>query len=731
MKKIIALALLYCCHIAVFGQVTYSLRIMDVHNLPLKNVEATAQNKEKNILLKGKTDENGSVDFVLIEAGVYTFSYLNMKDVKTFELVAGVTGKSRHTVTYDPEKVFEWQAANRTGITFKNVAALALKEQPNVAKVTLEVLRNDKTKVSDVKLELVDTKNKTKYQTTTNAVGVGVFYVPMSIEYEIDVAGTQALQRFTLPNHPNFEYQQTVYYEKTNVNETAKGDTILQKQITQTEGTSTHLLFTISLKDYDDHPLADEVVYLCDVNGKRVYEGHTDAQGACKFMLQKGTNYLINLRYEQGVHLLEAKDTKGFTTASETTRYRGSKTIEKMMAERHLNEKGFVVNHAETPVRPAPKPTNYLKKTDVGFDVDFATSGPVGTPTIAENKLFTQQGFYSPNFYCLEAATGQYLWGVELGESGTSPAVYLNGVLLINTYSCTLYALQASTGKLLWSKWLAGTIYSTPSADSNSVYVVYNNGGANPQNKGESFVVTSFDLHTGKMNWINWLDNEVIACPVVEGGEVHIASQSGSYYVFDKSSGKPKISSHAVKAISSPTVTRDNIYITASLNGKEQLVVLDRKTLQIKKKYTTPLAPRTIPEDHSCYAQMNFNGAHPIVYKNKVVLLLDSTKVTAFDATSEKMLWQQTIKTNPSQIPIVANEKVIIASQSGDIISYDMNTGASQTIQQKKSATDGQPVLFNGSMYLGSAEVLEVSKSSQKFSWNQWNKDARHNPYWE
>jgi outer membrane protein assembly factor BamB len=106
-----------------------------------------------------------------------------------------------------------------------------------------------------------------------------------------------------------------------------------------------------------------------------------------------------------------------------------------MLAERHMNEKGFVVNHNETPIRPAPRPVNYLKKTAQGYDVDFAPSGPVGPPTVINNKLFTQQGFYSPNFYCLDATTGQYLWGVELGESGTSPAVYHDGVLLINTYS--------------------------------------------------------------------------------------------------------------------------------------------------------------------------------------------------------------------------------------------------------------------------------------------------------
>jgi len=731
MKKIIVFALLFSFYATVSAQITYTLRIIDTHNQPMKNVEVTAQSKDIGIILKVKTNETGSADFSLTQAGIYTFSYLGMKDVTTYEVKEGVSGKSKHTVTYDPEKIFSQEAANRKGITFKTLAAQQLKGQANVGKVIIEVKDNNNKIVPGIPVDIVDCKSGIKYQSASNSAGMAVFYIPINRNYEVDVAGIEAMRKISLPNYPNLEYTEIVNYEKTKVQEVAKGDTIMQKQIVQTEGTSTHLLFTLYLNDYDNKPLPDEVVYISDVNGKRVYAGQTDKTGVCRFMLEKGTNYILNLKYEQGAHLIEAPKTTAFATAMEKHRYRGSKAIEKMLAERHMNEKGFFVNHNETPIRQADRPTNYLKKTAQGFDVDFATSGPVGTPTVAENKLFTQQGFYSPNFYCLDASTGQYLWGVELGESGTSPAVYHNGILLINTYSCTLYALEASTGNMLWSKWLAGTIYSTPSADSNSVFVVYNNGGANPANKEESFVITSFDLHTGKMNWINWIDKEVIACPVLEGSEVHIASQSGNYYVFDKSSGIPKMSSKTIKALSSPTLTQSNIYITADVNGKEQLVVLDRKTLQIKKTYSAQLSQQKITEKQACYAQMNFNGAHPIVYKNKVVVLLDSLKIWAFDATSEKMLWQQPVKTSPSQIPIVANNKVIVASRTGEIKSYDITTGVSQTVQQKNSVTDGQPVMYKGSMYLGSAEVLEVSKTTQNYSWNQWNKDARHNANWE
>lgn len=715
---------------AASAQMSYSFCIRDTQSKPLSNVEVTAKNKEKAIVLKSKTDAAGCAVFTLTEPGDYVFSYLDMTDAKTYHLPENATGRSKKTVTYDPDQIFEWQAANRTGMVFTTVAAAALKNPNNTSKVIIKVEGVNHTAVSGADVYLVDLSLKIKYHSQTSSSGTAILYVPSGNNYEVDINKTEALRRISLPTNGNVEYSETIQYEKTRVNETASGDTIYQKQIAQTGGTTTHLYYTLHLYDFNNQALPDEVVYISDLNSKRVYAGKTDEKGICSFLLEKGTNYLLNLKYEQGVTLIDASKTRGFTTAEEKQRYRGSKAIEKMLAGRHVNPQGFVVNHEQTPIRPAAKPSNYLKAISGGFQVDFATSGPVGTPTLAENKLFTQQGFYSPNFYCLDAGTGGFLWGVELGESGASPAVYQNGVLLINTYSCTLYAIDAKSGKLLWSKWLAGTIYSTPSADSNNVYVVYDNGYQNPKNEKQNYVLSCFDLRTGKMNWVNWIDNEVIACPVLQGSEVHIASYSGNYYVFDKSTGNIINTSGSIQAVSSPTITAQYIYLTASQNGKEQLLQIERKTLQPKKTYDASLSPHKINENLNCYARMNFSGARPVVYKNKVVLVLDSTSLIAFDAVSEKILWKQTLKTSSGQLPLILNDKVVVAATNGQVKTFDIYSGISQNTLQNNQEIQGQPVSFNGSLYLGSGEMLDVIKSPLKNSSGQWAKDAGHNTIW-
>lgn len=732
MKLILSLIALIAITSTVQAQIELNITIKNTKGQPLANTDVTGQNGDE--VLTQKTNASGKASFTLEVAGTWTFSYLDQKDVATYDVREGFKGTANRTVTYDPKGVFKTSPKlSREGITFTTHRARHLQGQPKVSKLIVEA-RDGRHPMPGLSIQVVDVANKTKYTGVTSASGNATFYLTVNKEYEVDVEGIEAVENVKMPNFAGGEMRSMVNYRKTIMREVSRGDTIKQSAISQTTGTTRHMLFELNLKDYDKNPSVGEPVYAVAVDGSVVYEQVTSGTGYAKFMLKKGTDYVINLKYEEGIYLANASITRGFGQAMVSRRYRGSRAIEIMQEERlaqaKANAKGFVTKFDETPITEATKPAGYLKKTEDGFDIDFASSGPIGTPTVVDGKMFTQEGFYSPNFYALNAVDGDYLWGVELGESGCSPAVYHDGVLLINTYSCTLYAIDAENGDLLWSKWLAGTIYSTPSADEKSVYAVYNNGGANPENLEESFVLASFDLRTGALNWMNWVDKEAIACPIVAGDEVHIASQSGNYYVYDKATGETKITSKEVHALSSPTVTETQIFITTGKDGKENLVVLDRATLKKKKTYKKELNPALIADASGSYNQMNFNGAHPIVYKNEVVVILDKGKIMAFDAKSESVLWEKTVETNPNQIPVLANGEIIIGTTDGKLMSYNLLTGTPKVLDENEDKIDGQPISHKGLLYVASAGVLSVIKSITNFDWGQWNKDSTHNVYW-
>jgi outer membrane protein assembly factor BamB len=527
------------------------------------------------------------------------------------------------------------------------------------------------------------------------------------------------------------------------VKETVKGDTIVQNSVVQKTGSSTHVLFTLNLKDFSGDPLEDEPVYLKSLTSARVYEGVTDAKGKCSLMVEKGTDYVLNLKHESGLILVEAPTSKGFRMESSTRRYRGSKVIEEQLAEQKAEmealkerlkkaEQDFAsgkaeldVTFRETPVEKIGAPDNYLTKTPEGFNIDFKKAGPASTPTIVGDKMYSQEGLYSSNYYCLNANNGSYVWGLELGESGISPAVYQNGVLLINTASCTLYAIDAQSGELLWSKWLAGYVYTTPSADDRNVYVAYNHGGFP--------VVVSFDLRSGELNWMRLVDQEIIAAPVIEGSEVHVTSQNGMYYVYDKETGTLKKKREDLNAVSSPTITSDKIYVTISNGNEEHLVALNRTTLETEINYPTSLTSLKISGVRGVDAtdQMNFNGSHPIVYQNRIVVITDSYSIRAYDINTEELLWKKPVQMNPDQLPIVANGNVILTAKDGRILSYDIDTGTSKLIKKVEGEIQGQPIARNGFLYIAVGGIITVIKNAANHKWSQWNKDGGHNTVWE
>lgn len=764
MKSIFTLLVffLFNCDCLFAQETVFTLRLKDTQNKPIPNIVVTGEHTDGKILLKSTTNAAGEAIFKLSEPGFYSFSYLEMKNVVKKEVKEGFYGTFTQSVTYDPKGIFaEKPKADRSGINFRDVSPLQLRNDIKAAEVTILVKKQDGTLVTNVPVKMVSVADKARYASTSNSQGKAIFYVPAGKDYEIDMDQTTAFKTLSVPNHEGLQMTEVVFYEKANIRETIKGDTIIQPLITNTNGTSTHVLFTLTLSNYDNKPLENEPIFMSALKGKRVYQGVTNKNGVCVFLLEKGTDYVMNFKYEQNVYLVEATSTQGFKMASASRRYRGSAEIEAILAaqkeemrraeeSRKLAEAerlkqieenkkliaqykktalipvppvAIIPTYNETPVKSIPAPPDYLKKTPEGYTLDFGTSsGATGTPTVIENRLYSQEGMYSSNYFCVQSGTGSFVWGLQLGESGLSPAVSHQGVLLINTYSCTLYAIDALTGKLLWSKWLAGTVYSTPTAADDDVFVVYKHGGKP--------VLVSFDLRSGKFNWMQELDHEALACPVVEGEEVHVASQGGTYYIFNKETGVRTATTKDVFVLSSPSISGDRIFVTAEVNGAEKLVSLDRKTLDVKQVFNSPVAALS---PGGAVEQMNFNGSHPVVYQNKYIVVTDRDHIYAFDAVTEQKLWEQPVQLSTEQVPVIANNTVYLAVENGSVMTYDIVTGKSQKLHNGNSGsqTEGQPVFGNGFLFIAAAGIVKAVKTATKVNWNQWNRDASHNLVWK
>lgn len=710
------------------------------------------------------TGATGKVVYKLTEKGIYEFNYLTEKPAFTFE-IKGNGGTIGRSITYDPKGIYKTpEKIDRGAITFKQVNQENVKfeKKPGTGSFTLLLENKNREVVKNTKVAIVDAIGKTIYSSKTNNEGKALFVIPLKRDFEIDVDGFKGFSFVKLKNSGGNWFEYTVSYEKTKVDQIVSNDTIIQKEITQTTGTSTHAYFEVFVIDYSGNPLNNEPVYLKQLDSESVFESTTDKEGRVDYLLPNGHEYLVNLKHENNVRLIDLSKTEGYRRMRLSVRYRGSEKIEEMLAERERQrlarieqvkqdsinmiarliemEKNkieqarirkeykekmkdiFTTSFNSSPVIKQSCPADYLHRNSTGFEFKFKNQGPISTPVIVGDKLFVSPGYYCPKFYCFNAKTGSFIWGVALAESGPSPAIYSEGVILINTESCTLYALSASTGELLWSKWLSSYLYTSPTVVDGKVYATY---------KDQGFVLACFDLKSGIIVWQKRLDGDAIACPVVYNDEIHVVTKGKEYSIFDSKTGAVK-KEGAIDAVSSPTIKDDKIYISIQKEGKEVLATYNAKTLKLIKTHDILTTEDGLAQASSLFDGMNFQGSRPVFYKDKIYSLSGSF-LRCFDPKSEKVLWKTDVGTTKNtQFPVIVNNKVYVGNNEGKILEISTINGSVSKTHRLAGAITTHPVLKDGMMYAGSVkETMRAIRVTNKESFSQWLGNGGHNAVFE
>lgn len=250
-------------------------------------------------------------------------------------------------------------------------------------------------------------------------------------------------------------------------------------------------------------------------------------------------------------------------------------------------------------VKPRPLDAKAFQKLETGFVISMPSKAPIPTPTVYKGKIYASGGFQSREFYCFDATTGKFEWGMELDDDGPTSAVCDQDIVVFNTESCTIFALDSRTGKHLWSHFLGDPLTSTPTLANGIVFTSYpamggggddvpqlNNpkgkgnlppppkkGGAQPAAKkrpNASHVFIALELKTGKILWQKWIDSDVMSAPVAVDDEVYAASFSGTVYKFKQKDGEI-VSATRSRATSAPVVVGKNVFWTQRADkGKDE-----------------------------------------------------------------------------------------------------------------------------------------------------------------
>ena len=287
----------------------------------------------------------------------------------------------------------------------------------------------------------------------------------------------------------------------------------------------------------------------------------------------------------------------------------------------------------------------------VSGDLEDATFG--GGASYADGKVYATNGV--GDVVALDAQTGAEHWRVKpTGPLRGSPTVANNAVYVM-TQDNQIYSLSATDGAVIWSdaasSGQSGVFgVAAPAAGQGSVVAGYSSGELvayryeNGRNLwSDALARTSISTQVGTLT-------DVDADPIIDQGQVFALGQGGRMAAYDLNSGS-RIWELTLAGISTPAVSGDWIF---TLTDEAKLIAIQRGTGRIR--WINELARWKDVKDKE----------GPIFWTG----------------------------------PVLANNRLWVASSEGMIRSADVGTGVAADFLQLKEGVSLPPLVANSTLYI-------------------------------
>ena len=109
------------------------------------------------------------------------------------------------------------------------------------------------------------------------------------------------------------------------------------------------------------------------------------------------------------------------------------------------------LNHTGTSTSTGPTTNNTLWTYPTG---GYVYSSPAVVGGLVYMGSYTYP-YYSGNVYCLNAASGAFVWSYSAGDSFSSPTI-AGGLVYVGSTDGYFYCLNATNGSLVWSYTTGG-----------------------------------------------------------------------------------------------------------------------------------------------------------------------------------------------------------------------------------------------------------------------------------
>ncbi len=332
-----------------------------------------------------------------------------------------------------------------------------------------------------------------------------------------------------------------------------------------------------------------------------------------------------------------------------------------------------------------------------------AAKAPILLPKPSANQAWTQPGGKPNNAPGHLALSGglKTVWGVSAGEGSSSdgqltasPIVYQGKIFTLDTHG-QVRAFSASGGKKVWQANM------TPENEDEEEGF----GGGLAIDNGRLYVATGYGTvaalnpATGKQIWSKALRVPIRNSPTAAGDKLYVVTTEGRFYCLAGPDGVELWTSRGLPenatllSNASPAVSGDYVIVPYSVGE-----VVAFQASSGKSVWSETLTRRRRGSSISALS----SPARPVVSNGVVYTVSHSGRMLATARNTGERLWTQNIAS--SQTPWVAGDSIFIVDVNSRLIALTSKTGKIRWVSELPKAKNWSgPVLAGGKLWLVSS----------------------------
>lgn len=308
------------------GTTTFTIILVDKENIPMKKTEISLIETTTKDRIVGVTDDFGKKTFVLTTGKEWAVNVLQIKNCRYIKVPPTGTSTGNTTIAYDYAKYERTNRPpvdrNKLNIQIINQNGLRnLSPTNEMAVISLKFAKLNGRPLTNFQVNLTCYKIAKSYSCKTNDLGKAEFLVPINNEFEVDIDGIESFYYVDIKESATYSRNYT--YEPNNIQEINNNDTITQIIPPNYNGTSSRAYVALNISTTNkDIVFKDDMVYLDMLNSTKVYKAKIDDKGNVFFLLPIKRQYMIHLKFERDVDVIDLSRVFGIAKSTKTIIYR-------------------------------------------------------------------------------------------------------------------------------------------------------------------------------------------------------------------------------------------------------------------------------------------------------------------------------------------------------------------------------------------------------------------------